>query len=67
MLTKIWEFVILTSTNVYSPVGFVDLGLEELILIAVSIVKDDVVDDDPKTQNFNLREYCQKIINLNNF
>ena len=42
--------MILSLTNVYSPVGFVDLGLEELILIAVSFVKDDVVDDDPKTQ-----------------
>ena len=42
--------MILFLINIYSPVGFVDLGLEELILIAVSIVKDDVVDDDPKTQ-----------------
>ena len=35
--------------NDYSPDGFVDLGLKELILIAVSIVKDvPVLDDDPK-------------------
>ena len=36
-------------SNDYWPVGFVDLGLNELILIAVSIVKDvPVLDDDPK-------------------
>ena len=60
--------------HIQSPVGFVELLLEELILIAVSIViVDPVLNDDPKIQIkvlIKLSKYitiCAQKINLNNF
>ena len=60
--------------HIQSPVGFVELLLEELILIAVSIViVDPVLNDDPKIQIKGLIKLskhitiCPQKINLNNF